>query len=88
MNPSTLPAIQETFAASNAGTSHFAQVIGRLMGAAVESYHVDYRAHGATYYLRSGKPMRLRWAARTVMSQRLSVAKTLWLPFVKRRQAL
>jgi uncharacterized protein YbcV (DUF1398 family) len=55
MNPATLSAIESTFAASNAGSISFGQVIGQLMAAGVESYHVDYRAARSTYYLPNGE---------------------------------
>lgn len=51
MNESTRTTIQATFDASNQGSIHFGQVIGQLMGAGVESYHVDYRSGRTTYYL-------------------------------------
>jgi len=54
MNASTRAAIQSTFEASNQGSIHFGQVIDQLMGAGVESYHVDYRSGRATYYLPNG----------------------------------
>ncbi len=43
--------IQATFEASNKGQIHFGEVIGQLMGAHVESYHVDYRSGRTTCYL-------------------------------------
>jgi len=54
MNESTRVTIQATFDASNQGTIHFGQVIGQLVGAGVESYHVDYRRGRTTYYLPDG----------------------------------
>lgn len=54
MNESTLATIRSTFEASNQGTIHFGQVIGQLVGAGVESYHVDYRSGRTTYYLPDG----------------------------------
>ena len=54
MNASTRATIQATFDASNQGTIHFGQVIGQLVGAGVESYHVDYRSGRTTYYLPDG----------------------------------
>ncbi len=54
MNESTRTTIQSTFDASNQGSIHFGQVIGQLVGAGVESYHVDYRTGGSTYYLPDG----------------------------------
>ena len=44
MNESTRAVIQSTFEASNQGAIHFGQVIGQLVEAGVESYHVDYRS--------------------------------------------
>jgi len=43
--------IRESFAASNQGRIHFAEVIKQMMEAGVESYCVDYRGRAATYYL-------------------------------------
>ncbi len=54
MNETTRATIQSTFEASNQGTIHFGQVIGQLVGAGVESYHVDYRSGHTTYYLPDG----------------------------------
>lgn len=54
MNATTLVTIQSTFEASNQGSIHFGQVIGQLVGAGVESYHVDYRSGRTTYYLPDG----------------------------------
>ena len=54
MSESTRTTIQATFDASNQGSIHFGQVIGQLMGAGVESYHVDYRPGRTTYYLPDG----------------------------------
>jgi uncharacterized protein YbcV (DUF1398 family) len=54
MNEATRATIQSTFDASNQGTIHFGQVIGQLLGAGVESYHVDYRSGRTTYYLPDG----------------------------------
>jgi uncharacterized protein YbcV (DUF1398 family) len=54
MTETTRATIQSTFEASNQGTIHFGQVIGQLVGAGVESYHVDYRSGRATYYLPNG----------------------------------
>lgn len=55
MTPTALSAIESTFAASNAGSIHFGQVINQLMAAGVEAYHVDYRAARTTYYLLDGE---------------------------------
>lgn len=54
MNETTRATIQSTFEASNQGTIHFGQVVGQLVGAGVESYHVDFRAGRTTYYLPDG----------------------------------
>lgn len=54
MNEITLAIIRATFDASNQGAIHFGQVIGQLVGAEVESYHVDYRSGRTTYYLSDG----------------------------------
>ncbi len=54
MNESTRATIQATFEASNQGSIHFGQVIGQLVDAGVESYHVDYRSGRTTYYLTDG----------------------------------
>jgi len=54
MNETTLSIIRATFEASNQGTIHFGQVIGQLVGAGVESYHVDYRSGRTTYYMPDG----------------------------------
>lgn len=54
MNESTRAAIQSTFEASSQGSIHFGQVIGQLLDAGVESYHVDYRSGRTTYYLPDG----------------------------------
>ena len=54
MNETTRATIQSTFEASNQGSIHFGQVIGQLVGAGVESYHVDFRCGRTTYYLPDG----------------------------------
>jgi uncharacterized protein YbcV (DUF1398 family) len=54
LNETTRATIQATFDASNQGSIHFGQVIGQLVGAGVESYHVDYRSGRTTYYLPDG----------------------------------
>lgn len=54
MNESTHAVIQSTFDASNRGAIHFGQVIGQLVAAGVESFHVDYRSGRSTYYLPDG----------------------------------
>lgn len=54
MNETTRATIASTFEASNQGTIHFGEVIGQLVAAGVESYHVDYRCGRSTYYLPDG----------------------------------
>jgi uncharacterized protein YbcV (DUF1398 family) len=54
MNETTLAKIRATFEASNQGLLHFGQVIGQLVDAGVESYHVDYRSGRTSYYLPDG----------------------------------
>lgn len=59
MQDSTLHTIRSTFEASNEGRIHFGQVIGQLVGAGVESYHVDYRCGRSTYFLPDGEFLEL-----------------------------
>jgi uncharacterized protein YbcV (DUF1398 family) len=59
MQDSTRAAIRTTFDASNAGTIHFGEVIGRLVALGVESYHVDYRAGRSTYFMPDGASLDL-----------------------------
>ena len=54
MNESTRSTIKSTFDASNLGSIHFGEVIGQLIEAGVESYHVDYRSGRSTYFLPDG----------------------------------
>lgn len=61
MQPSTRELIATTFEASNQGHIHFGQVIGNLVRAQVESYHVDYRAGRTTYHLPDGETMALNF---------------------------
>jgi uncharacterized protein YbcV (DUF1398 family) len=64
MNTSALAArdiIQATFDDSSQGRTHFGQVVGNLMRAQVESYHVDYRSGRTTYFLPEGETMELRF---------------------------
>lgn len=51
--------IEETLNASNEGRIHFGQVVGSLMGAGVESYHVDYRTGRVSYYMPCGETLTL-----------------------------
>lgn len=55
MQQETISAIDHTVTASNEGKIHFGQVIGRLIQAGVEAYHVDYRGQRATYYTPNGE---------------------------------
>lgn len=55
MQASAIAAIEEAFSGSQEGLLHFGQVIGTLVQAGVESYHVDYRACRSTYYLPDGE---------------------------------
>ncbi|WP_066262405.1 DUF1398 domain-containing protein [Hydrogenophaga flava] len=59
MQDSTQHTICSTFDASNEGRIHFGQVIGQLMEAGVESYHVDYRCGRSTYFLPDGESLDL-----------------------------
>jgi len=61
MNEHTRALIQSTFDASNSGGIHFPEVIGRLVSAGVESYHVDYRSGRTTYYLPDGETLDLNF---------------------------
>jgi uncharacterized protein YbcV (DUF1398 family) len=54
MNENARAVIQATFEASNQGQIHFGEVIARLIGVHVESYHVDYRSGRTTCYLPDG----------------------------------
>ena len=62
MQDSTQHAIRSTFEASNAGRIHFGQVIGQLVEAGVESYHVDYRSGRATWFLPDGDTLTLSFS--------------------------
>lgn len=59
MQANTRAIIQSTFDASNEGRIHFGTVIGQLMSANVEAYHVDYRSGRTTYYLIDGETLDL-----------------------------
>ena len=59
MHDSTRHTIRSTFDASNDGRIHFGQVIGQLVAAGVESYHVDYRCGRSTYFLPDGESLDL-----------------------------
>jgi uncharacterized protein YbcV (DUF1398 family) len=54
MNEHAQAVVQATFEASSKGEIHFGEVIGRLAGVQVESYHVDYRSGRTTCYLPDG----------------------------------
>lgn len=51
--------IRSTFDASNQGRLHFGELIGALVRAQVEAYHVDYRAGRTTCYLPDGETLDL-----------------------------
>jgi uncharacterized protein YbcV (DUF1398 family) len=51
--------IRATLSASNDGRIHFGQIVENLIGAGVESYNVDYRAHRVTYYQPCGETLTL-----------------------------
>ena len=55
INQETIASIENTFAASSHGSIHFGQVVGQLIQAGVESYHVDYRGRRATCYMPNGE---------------------------------
>ena len=59
MNHDTRDLIQSTFDASNRGSLHFGEVIGRLIDAGVESYQVDYRSGRSTCFLPNGDTLDL-----------------------------
>lgn len=59
MNDTARALIQATFEASNNGRLHFGAVIGQLISARVESYHVDYRSGRTTCYLPDGSTLDL-----------------------------
>lgn len=59
MQDNTQHTIRSTFYASNEGRIHFGQVIGQLVAAGVESYHVDYRCGRSTYFLPDGESLDL-----------------------------
>lgn len=61
MQKATQDIIRSTFEDSNEGRIHFGQVIGQLMSAKVESYHVDYRSGRATNYLPEGETVDLEF---------------------------
>ena len=59
MDNSVASAIRETFNRSNDGGIHFGQVVGNLLDASVESYHVDYRSCRTTYFMPYGETLTL-----------------------------
>jgi uncharacterized protein YbcV (DUF1398 family) len=78
MNPTTEKIIRETADASLEGRIHFGQVVAALVGAKVESYHVDYRTKRMTYYTADGEPLTLETTA-----QEAGIAQTFSAPGVK-----
>jgi len=59
MNDTTRAVVQTTFEASRLGRIHFGEVVGRLVEAGVESYHVDYRSGRSTFFLPDGDTLDL-----------------------------
>lgn len=59
MQDSVQHTIRSTFDDSNAGRMHFGQVVGQLVAAGIESYHVDYRCGRSTYFLPDGETLDL-----------------------------
>ena len=57
MDENTRAVIQATFEVSNQGRIHFGEVLARLGGVQVESYHVDYRSGRATGYMPDGSTL-------------------------------
>jgi len=55
MNPKTKEAIEKCAHESHAGLLTFPEVLGRLVGAGIESYFADYRNQSTTYYLSSNE---------------------------------
>jgi uncharacterized protein YbcV (DUF1398 family) len=55
MNPSTVAVLHECSRRSQEGTITFPEVVGKLIGAHVESYHADLYRREKTYYLPSGE---------------------------------
>lgn len=47
--------VEDCARASHEGRRSFGEVVGALLTAGVEGYHVDYRAGRSTYYLPSGE---------------------------------
>lgn len=55
MRPELVSIIHDCAARSARGELHFGEVVARLSGAGVESYHADYRDGQTRYYLPSGE---------------------------------
>jgi len=55
MTESIVAVLHECSRRSHDGTISFPEVVGKLIGAGVESYHADYYRGEKTYYLPSGE---------------------------------
>lgn len=62
MSTTRIQVIEHTFHASNEGRIHFGDVVRQLAEVQVESYHIDYRAGRATYFLADGGTHTLSFA--------------------------
>ncbi len=67
MNASLVDLARACIHGSHAGTMSFPAIVGALMEAGFEAYHVDFRAGNATYYLPSGESVTLE-ASRPVVA--------------------
>jgi uncharacterized protein YbcV (DUF1398 family) len=59
MEDETKKLIDDTVAASHAGTGNFGEQVMQLMAHGVESYRVDFRERTSTYFLPSGSSYRV-----------------------------
>ncbi|MDQ2640018.1 MAG: DUF1398 domain-containing protein [Pseudomonadota bacterium] len=59
MNTHSEQLIRDAAQGSSEGRLHFAQVLGMLAEAGVESYLVDYRARRTSYHVEHGAPLEL-----------------------------
>lgn|SRR5690606_20983146 len=55
MNPSVKQVIEESVAASYAGTRDFPTHVQAVVGQGVESYRVDFREHASAYFMPNGQ---------------------------------
>lgn len=65
--------IEETLAASLAGTGNFGEHVMKLASQGVESYRIDYRLQQAAYFLPNGETHVLPVPARHDLGQRFDV---------------